>query len=63
MASSWEMHVGGDAPAMAPANTCSPWTILTSRVCEGTVMYECLNSTMLEMTWLLVSDLTSLKHQ
>jgi hypothetical protein len=38
MASSWEMHVGGDAPEIAPAATCSPWMILSSGVCIGTVM-------------------------
>ncbi len=63
MASSWERLVGGFAPAIAPATACKPWMILSSGDCEGTVMYECLNSTVSEMTWLLVSDLTSLKHR
>ncbi len=63
MASSWERLVGGLAPAIAPATTCKPWMIVSSGDCKGTVIYECLNSTVSEMTWLLVSDLTSLKHR
>jgi hypothetical protein len=36
--SSWEILVGGFAPAIAPATTCNPWMILSSDDCEGTVI-------------------------
>ena len=63
MASTWEMLVGGGAPARTPATCCNPWMILSSEVGAGIARYLWQNSTVSEMHWLLVSALTSLKHQ
>ena len=63
MASTWEMLVGGVAPVSAPATCCRPWMILSSGVGAGIARYLWRNSTVSEMHWLLVSALTSLKHQ
>jgi hypothetical protein len=62
MTSSWEIVVGSGESLRAPEMTWRPWIILSSGEGNGTVRYACLNSTVLEMTWLLVSLSTSLKH-
>ena len=62
MASSWEIVVGSGESLRGPEMTWRPWIILSSGEGDGTVRKACLNSTMSEMTWLLVSLLTSLKH-
>jgi hypothetical protein len=64
MASSWEIVVGsGESLTLsAPKMTWRPWIILSSGEGDGMVQYACLNSTVSEMTWLLVLLLTSLKH-
>ncbi len=62
MASSWEIVVGSGESSRAPEMTLRPWIILSSGDGNGTVWKACLNSTVSEMTWLLVSLLTSLKH-
>ncbi len=62
MASIWEIVVGSGESLRAPEMTWRPWIILSSGEGDGTVRYACLNSTVSEMTWLLVSLLTSLKH-
>ncbi len=59
---SWEMVVGGGVSVSASATACKPWAILSSANGAGMVRYACLNLIMLEMTWLLVSILTSLKQ-
>jgi hypothetical protein len=61
-ASSWEMVVSGGASVSALATACNPWAILSSADGAEMVQYTFLNSTMSEMTWLLVSILTSLKQ-
>jgi hypothetical protein len=62
MASSWEIDVGSGESLRVPEMTWRPWIILSLGEGEGTVRYACLNSTVSEMTWLLVSLLTNLKH-
>jgi hypothetical protein len=63
MASTWEMLVGGVALVSTPATCCKLWMILSSVVGAGIARYLWRNSTVLEMHWLLVSALMSLKHQ
>jgi hypothetical protein len=64
MASTWEMMLlGGSTPVRAPTITCSPWMILSSRVGAGTTRCQWQNSIVSEITWLLASELTSLKQQ
>ncbi len=62
MASSWEIVVGSGESLRALEITWRPWIILSSGEGNGTVQKACLNLTVSEMTWLLVSLLTSLKH-
>ncbi len=62
MASSWVIVVGIGESLRAPEMTWRPWIILSSGEGNGTVRYACRNSNVSEMTWLLVSLLTSLKH-
>ncbi len=62
MASSWEIVVGSGESLSVPEMTWRLWIILSSGEGDGTVRYACLNSTVSEMTWLLVLLLTSLKH-
>jgi hypothetical protein len=62
-APSWEMVVDGGVSVSTLATACKPCAILSSANGAGMVRYACLNSTMLEMTWLLVSILTSLKQR
>jgi hypothetical protein len=59
---SWEMVVGGGVSVSALMIACKPWVILSSANGAGMVRYACLNSNVSEMTWLLVSILTSLKQ-
>ncbi len=62
-ASSWEMEVGSGVSLRAPAIEWRPWMILSSDVGVGMVRKACRNSTVSEMTWLLVSLLTRRKHR
>ncbi len=62
MTSSWEIVVGSGESLRAPEMTWRPLIILSSGKGNGTVRKACLNSTVSEMTWLLVLLLTSLKH-
>ena len=63
MASCWVMVVGSDVSLSAPAMVWRPWMILSSGDGAGMARKACRNSTVSEMTWLLVSLLTSLKHR
>ena len=63
MASSWVMVVGSGVSLRAPAIVWRPWMILSSGDGAGMVRNACRNSTVSEITWLLVSLLTSLKHR
>ncbi len=55
--------MGGGAPQIAPATTSKLWMILSSAEGTGTERYACPNSTVSEMTWLLVLALTNLKQR
>ena len=63
MASSWVMVVGSGVSLRAPAMAWRPWMILSSGDGAGMVRNACQNSTLSEMTWLLVSLLTRQKHR
>ena len=63
MASCWVMAVGRGASLRELAMVWRPWMILSFVDGEGMVRKACRNSTVSEMTWLLVSLLTSLKHR
>ena len=63
MASCWVMVVGSGASLRELAMVWRPWMILSSGDGEGMARKACRNSTVSEMTWLLVSLLTSLKHR
>ena len=54
--------VGSGAFVSTLVKTCKPLMILSLADGAGLVLYACRNSTVSDISWLLVSLLTSLKH-